>query len=107
MTTGKDLEKQIKETQEKLNALRQAKKKLDEMAPEYRLATELHNALCHWNHTDGCSWFYTEDDWNNNPQKRYLAMARKVLAILSQLAHPAANEKELVKAAAELAQAMK
>jgi hypothetical protein len=27
------------------------------------LATALHNVQCRWNHTDGCSWYYEEDEW--------------------------------------------
>lgn len=52
---------------------------------EKALATALHSLACHWNHTDGCSWFYDKDtdhDWNRSYSKHdYLLKARAVLVI--------------------------
>lgn len=49
---------------------------------DIRLAEILHKKLCHWNHTDGCSWLY--EKWSDalRPQsvkKEYLDMSRKIL----------------------------
>lgn len=51
---------------------------------EKALASALHQLMCRWNHTDGCSWFYAKDtdhDWNRDgARKSYIKMARKVIA---------------------------
>jgi hypothetical protein len=51
---------------------------------EKALASALHELMCRWNHTDGCSWFYakeTDHDWNRDgARKSYIKMARKVIA---------------------------
>lgn len=30
--------------------------------PEIRLADFLHESSCHWNHVDGCGWFYEKNE---------------------------------------------
>jgi len=44
------------------------------------LATSLHSKQCRWNHTDGCSWHYS--NWDNpcGPRKSYLEKAYKLLS---------------------------
>lgn len=54
----------------------------------YKLATELHDQFCRYNHTDGCSWYYEEgwynDDpnnvkkWNETEHSNWFKMATKV-----------------------------
>jgi len=44
------------------------------------LAEILHGKQCHWNHTDGCSWHYS--NWDNpcDTRKSYLEKAYKMLS---------------------------
>lgn len=48
------------------------------LTDDKRLAVELHEFLCHWNHTDGCSWGY-EKEWTGYAHKQYLEKAQNVL----------------------------
>lgn len=61
---------------------------------EKELATQLHDLMCNWNHTDGCSWFYakdTDEDWNRNYARvEYIKKARFVIA-------EGADPKEVIK----------
>ncbi len=47
--------------------------------PMQNLAEELHTMLCHWNHTDGCGWYYEirkeVTDWTGYAHKDYFAKA--------------------------------
>lgn len=70
------LERELEEARE---ALEWAKRQ----PPEHALAEALHDTLCHWNHTDGCSWGYEGSrdtaDWNAHAHRTYLDKARKAL----------------------------
>lgn len=71
--------------------LEAADKAFAELPEDQRLAITLHELLCHWNHTDGCSWEYeylakpqgwvgkSAPDWNGHAHSRYLAKARTML----------------------------
>lgn len=48
---------------------------------EIRLAEDLHEKMCHWDHTEGCYWFYRADDWNDSTHQEYLKKARGILEI--------------------------
>jgi hypothetical protein len=47
------------------------------------LAELLHKRLCHWNHTDGCSWEY--EDWSNlhgnSARCEFAKKAEKILKV--------------------------
>lgn len=47
------------------------------------IAVEIHNKTCHWNHTDGCSWYYEmkkgQHDWNGDTHTRYFKRAEKLV----------------------------
>jgi hypothetical protein len=74
MTTINELELQIQALQEQL----EKKKKEDQsLTPTQRLAKELHDVLCLFNHTDGCSWEY-EKDWNDWAHAQWLGHAQKL-----------------------------
>jgi len=76
--TKEELEKELQRRQTEKN-------RLNELGPEKRLAETLHSMLCHWNHTDGCSWYYeTWEAPNNNTHMRYLDKARKALEIADE-----------------------
>lgn len=44
------------------------------------LAEVLHGKKCRWNHTDGCSWYYS--NWDNpcSTRQKYLTDAYNMLA---------------------------
>ena len=51
------------------------------------VAEALHESLCHFNHTDGCGWFY--DDWEKvsksdkyNPRIQYYKKAEKITELI-------------------------
>jgi hypothetical protein len=56
------------------------------LTEDKRLAIAIHDKQCHWNHTDGCSWFYAKDDvaetWTSEHSHiQYLEKAHNVLAV--------------------------
>ena len=57
-----DLKSQIIALEDQLVNLRRQKMIEDEAAkqltPDQLLAIQMHEALCNWNHTDGCGWHY-------------------------------------------------
>lgn len=79
--------KQIKEMEEQLKELKKKEKEEEEKKknqPEYLLAQKLHHILCTANHTDGCSWFYEESDfdsWERTTHKQYLKLAKELLTM--------------------------
>jgi hypothetical protein len=69
-------EKQVALIQSQIDA---EKKRLSSMTPEQKLAEALHDAVCTWNHTDGCGWYY--ETWKmergvNSEHARYLKKVR-------------------------------
>lgn len=70
-----EIDKKRQELEEAINNLAIAESK----PIEIRLAEDLHEKMCHWNHTDGCAWFYRKDDWNDSTHKEYLKKAKAIL----------------------------
>ena len=60
-----------------------ARQELAESTPAHLLAIELHERMCHVNHTDGCCWYYAvtngRHDWNNYSHRTWLAHAQRVI----------------------------
>ena len=56
----------------------------NEKTPE-QVAEHLHKAMCAWNHTDGCDWFYS--DWNSSfvsySRNKFLVLANKFISSLA------------------------
>lgn len=88
----KNVNQEIAELEQRLATLRQRQKELETMTPEKRLAVELHRIMCHWNHTDGCGWYYEVSGYNT-PQEThnwetgsthadYLKKAQRAIALL-------------------------
>lgn len=73
--TVADIEKDINDLRLKIENLEKEKSKIKELDIYERIAELLHDALCHWNHTDGCGWGYST--WENpcDTRKRYKAKA--------------------------------
>lgn len=71
----------IAELQKQINALKLEDAALKAMmGPEHKIAVQLHDTLCHHNHSDGCGWFYEVSDgihnWYGSTHERYLTKAR-------------------------------
>ena len=68
------LQKQIAELQWEINTI-------EKIPLNQRLAEVIHSKLCHWNHTDGCSWEY--EKWENyqsgHAKKQYLNKANDLI----------------------------
>lgn len=79
MRTEADIQKDLDRMQQELEDVRAAAAEKAALPEDKQLAIELHELLCHWNHTDGCGWFY-EKDWTGYAHERYLVKARAVLA---------------------------
>jgi hypothetical protein len=43
------------------------------------IATMLHALQCSYNHTDGCGWFYAEDNWGEYSHVKFMAEANRVI----------------------------
>ena len=76
----KELEQQLHEIENQLVLEREQK-------PEFNLAEALHTVQCHYNHTDGCDWFYYSWDPIGGSRVRYLQKARKMLEAFHKISH--------------------
>ena len=72
------IETEMKKLEREHKAL---KKRYENLTPEQRFATVLHDTLCVHNHTDGCGWEWEKWDnvKNTHAKKRYLEMAHNLL----------------------------
>lgn len=85
----KDIDDEIAETEEKLKKLYAQRTAHEKLTPTQRLAGRLHSLLCHWNHTDGCSWEYEKDSnnidkWDGNDHRPYFAKAESILLVMDE-----------------------
>lgn len=73
----------INKLKEEIASLEKEDKEYNALSVEQKVAEELHKKLCHWNHTDGCSWFY--ESWDkpslNSTHGEYLKKAKNCLKI--------------------------
>tara|TARA_B100002019_G_C20845475_1_gene392017 strand:+ start:113 stop:412 length:300 start_codon:yes stop_codon:yes gene_type:complete len=77
--------KRIAQIESELVKLERERKNLlksyENLTPEQRFATVLHDTLCNQNHTDGCGWDW--ESWNTvestHAKKRYLSMAQELI----------------------------
>ena len=85
MDHDKELEKaeaKLKEAQEHFNKAKLAVRQFNGLPNEFKLAEAIHAIQCHWNHTDGCSWFY--EDWDSKTGTR-ADYVKKAVAVLSEV----------------------
>jgi hypothetical protein len=80
------LNEEIDAAEQKLNELKGQRQQVESMDPACYLATVLHERLCTWNHTDGCSWYYAvskdgKHDWSEYAHSEYLARAKRALQV--------------------------
>ncbi len=82
--TGPALREEIANLQSKLVEVEAAEEIERQLPAEHQLANILHELLCHWNHTDGCGWYYEFKnrvaDWDRDTHKGYLKKAVNLIA---------------------------
>lgn len=61
-----------KEIQDKKKELDELLERQGTLTPERLRAEALHEVMCNHNHTDGCSWYYGLDEFNDPVHKQYL-----------------------------------
>lgn len=76
-----DINDEIEKLKNRIKELEKEKQKLEELPVDKQLALFLHKTLCTHNHTDGCGWYYENDNWDGEQHKRYLAKAKKMIGI--------------------------
>lgn len=88
MTIEKTLNDRVENLRAELERAEQNLRQHQELTPTHKLAEELHKKLCHWNHTDGCSWEYEHnygsDDYrfgHEYAHDQYLEKAKKIAAV--------------------------
>lgn len=88
--TKKSIDEQIEELENQIASLQTQKAKLKALTPVQELAIFLHQKTCHWNHTDGCDWFYyMKDDmptWEGHAQQDALKKAQRAMFHVIQAA---------------------
>ena len=88
MGTTSALEKELAALRAKQGEIEAELQRKEEMArtnPLADLAEALHEKFCHWNHTDGCGWFY--EQWpgpNGGTRQSWIARAQKVQAVMQR-----------------------
>ena len=74
----KDLAKELREASEKIEKIK-AKQEEESLKPLRDIAEKMHDCLCPYNHTDGCSWGYEGDNWNSYAHKEWLDKVKKLV----------------------------
>lgn len=78
-----EIEEKLKTRKKEIAELEAALVRAKNESPSQQLASTLHNMICKWNHTDGCSWFYerknNDDDWNGWAHGEYLKKANRLI----------------------------
>lgn len=91
----------IKKLQEEIDSLQAIDNAFNAMPSEQQLAVQLHTLLCHYNHTDGCSWDYENSggriDWKGHAHGRYLEKALLVQTFCNKVGIKANDAVELMK----------
>jgi hypothetical protein len=85
--TVEEIDMEIKLNSEKNVELQETRKKLITNRKSHseagKLAVILHDLNCHYDHTDGCSWWYEVKgavaDWGASAHGQYYAMAGRML----------------------------
>lgn len=83
------IENEIASLTTRLENARVRLEKIKNESPDHVLASELHEAFCHFSHVDACGWQweYGESVWEGFTHKRWLAYARKIRARFPELSN--------------------
>ena len=77
--TVKELEQGVADARKALEVGKIREQSLKEMGPAIPMAEELHDWLCHSNHTDGCGWCYESWEKPGHARRGYVEMAQRVI----------------------------
>lgn len=77
--TVEELEAEIVKHEKKILELRDAQATVSNFTDAQKLAIILHRSQCHYNHCDGCSWFYEKWADPGHARSRWLEKAEKLL----------------------------
>jgi hypothetical protein len=84
-----DIDDKIAKLESEKRELLRKRAKLQQLTTVEQLAILMHETMCRWNHTDGCSWHYFMKDglptWEADSQRLYLDKARALYDILIRL----------------------
>lgn len=78
-----EIDNEIRELQNQIAKLEARKKELESMPNNHRLAEAIHSKQCHWNHEDGCGWFYENWSKPGHAREKYLGKADAMLREMS------------------------
>lgn len=78
----KSIDQKLAELEVMKAELLKEKERIESLSSEQQLAEYMHEKLCRWNHTDGCSWYY-ENDWHGDSHQKYLAAAARLYYIVN------------------------
>lgn len=78
-----EVERDIETLRKRIEELEKEKKAIESWTPDERLAEELHSKQCHWNHTDGCGWFYSTWEKPGTERIAYREKARLLQRIIA------------------------
>ena len=67
------------ELEAELRQLEDEEQRLASLTPAQEMAEALHEAWCRLNHTDGCSWGYEGNNWDESAHRSWLNKAQRIL----------------------------
>lgn len=79
--TDPTLERDLYWNRSQLQKAVKALEEFNQLPADKQIASELHERLCRWEHTEGCSWYYEDKDnrWEQYAHAKYLAQAHTIL----------------------------
>lgn len=82
-TSISSIEQEIARQNLNIKKLEKQLREFKDLSPNKKLAISLHELSCHWNHTDGCGWYYEfkdgQHDWQGSSHGSYLSKAEKLI----------------------------
>jgi hypothetical protein len=88
MDSINSLKAKIRSQEEELSKLKETLEALEKEEPLCKLARELHENFCQWNHTDGCSWHYEVKNgnhmWTEWAHAKWLDKAATLISFLGK-----------------------
>ena len=73
-----DQQKIAQKTRDRLESLKK-KEEAERLEPLKATAQRLHDLLCPYNHTDGCSFDYEGDNWSANSHNEWLRKVERLV----------------------------
>jgi len=73
-----DQQKLMQSTRDKVEALKR-KEEAEKLEPLKATAQRMHDLLCPYNHTDGCSFDYEGNNWSANSHNEWLRKVQRLV----------------------------